>query len=164
MFPALAFFIALFLTALLTPLVRRLAVRFLVLDNPDGERKIHAAPTPLLGGMALYVGFTSVVGTVLLVYPGLILGKDLAISALWGVALGGAILMIGGWFDDRYHLAPRYQLLWSTAAAVTVMISGVGVHVVTNPWGGIITLTPVVSALVTFGWLMGIAPILRLQI
>ena len=156
MLPALAFIITLIITALLTPLVRKLAVRFDVLDYPDGDRKIHATPTPLLGGISLYVGFTVVVGSIFFMYPGVILGKDLSISALWGVALGGAILMFGGWFDDRYRLAPRYQLLWSATAAIMAMLSGVGAHVITNPCGGVITLTPIVSAVVTFGWLMGI--------
>jgi len=44
----------------LVPLAGRLAWRFSVMDGP-GPRKIHADPTPRLGGIAVYVAFTSVV-------------------------------------------------------------------------------------------------------
>lgn len=39
-----------------TPIVRRLAIRLGCLDLPD-ERKQHVAPTPLLGGVAVFIGF-----------------------------------------------------------------------------------------------------------
>ncbi len=45
-------------TLLITPLVRRFAVRFGVVDRP-GERKIHRTPMPLLGGLALAAGFSA---------------------------------------------------------------------------------------------------------
>ena len=37
------------------PLFRVLAIRFKILDHP-GDRKIHKAETPLLGGAAIYLG------------------------------------------------------------------------------------------------------------
>jgi UDP-GlcNAc:undecaprenyl-phosphate GlcNAc-1-phosphate transferase len=40
----------------LTPLVRRLALRFRVIDHPS-DRKIHPAPTPTMGGLAMWAGF-----------------------------------------------------------------------------------------------------------
>ena len=43
-------------TFALTPLVRRLAVRFGAIDEPS-ERKLHTAPTPTMGGIAMWLGF-----------------------------------------------------------------------------------------------------------
>src|SRR5262245_1865832 len=39
-----------------TPVARRLAQRWGVLDQPS-HRKVHLRPTPLLGGLAVYAGF-----------------------------------------------------------------------------------------------------------
>ncbi|MBI3970105.1 MAG: undecaprenyl/decaprenyl-phosphate alpha-N-acetylglucosaminyl 1-phosphate transferase [Chloroflexi bacterium] len=39
-----------------TPVVRRFANRWGVLDQPS-QRKVHVRPTPLLGGVAIYAGF-----------------------------------------------------------------------------------------------------------
>jgi UDP-GlcNAc:undecaprenyl-phosphate GlcNAc-1-phosphate transferase len=45
-----------FLSMLLTAVMRRLAWRFDILDHP-GERKVHAEPMPLMGGVAIVVSF-----------------------------------------------------------------------------------------------------------
>ena len=49
-------------TLLLTPLVRRLAVRFGAVVAPD-ERRVHARPTPTLGGVAMYGGLLAGLAT-----------------------------------------------------------------------------------------------------
>ena len=43
------------LALLLTPIARRLAYRFNVLDQPSG-RKVHTTTTPYMGGLAIYGG------------------------------------------------------------------------------------------------------------
>ena len=50
-----SFFIALLGSLLFTPIVKRMALRFNLVDHPS-ERKIHQTAIPLLGGLALYVG------------------------------------------------------------------------------------------------------------
>jgi UDP-GlcNAc:undecaprenyl-phosphate GlcNAc-1-phosphate transferase len=42
---------------LLTPLVRRLAHRFGVVDKPDEYRKLHSQAIPLGGGVAILIAF-----------------------------------------------------------------------------------------------------------
>ena len=38
-----------------TPIFKRLAIKLNILDTPN-HRKIHKEPTPLLGGLAVYIG------------------------------------------------------------------------------------------------------------
>src|SRR5437588_13122908 len=39
----------------LTPLVRLLAVRWNLVDRPDGHRKAHTKPMPVAGGVAILI-------------------------------------------------------------------------------------------------------------
>jgi len=51
-----AFAVALMGSLLLTLPVRRLALHYGMVDLP-GPRKVHLSPIPLLGGIAIYLGF-----------------------------------------------------------------------------------------------------------
>ena len=42
---------------LATPLVKKLALKYKVVDDPKNNRKIHKKPIPLLGGLAIYLPF-----------------------------------------------------------------------------------------------------------
>lgn len=151
----------------ITPIVRFFARKKGILDRPDGKRKTHAAPTPLLGGIAVFAAFALAVGLSL---SGL-LGGFLLAKHLLGILLGGAILVIGGYLDDRYDLPPRLQILFPTLAALTVIAAGIGASVITDPLGGVLHLdawrwtiftlhgTPyhltLPADLFTFIWMMG---------
>ncbi len=130
---ALAFLLSLFATRL----VRRFAERFGVLDRPEvsPERKLHTRPVPLLGGLAVYAAFLLIVLTILLVQPHVLLGGYLLPKHIIGLVLGGLLLMIGGWRDDRCPRNPREQLLWPILAALVIVGSGIGITSVTNPLG-----------------------------
>jgi UDP-GlcNAc:undecaprenyl-phosphate GlcNAc-1-phosphate transferase len=45
----------------LTPLVKRLAVRYGAIDQPS-DRKLHVVPTPTMGGLAMWAGFIVAMG------------------------------------------------------------------------------------------------------
>ena len=51
---ALAFLVAYYGT----PLAKLWAIRCRCFDHPDGERKLHAAPIPYFGGLAILAGFS----------------------------------------------------------------------------------------------------------
>jgi UDP-GlcNAc:undecaprenyl-phosphate/decaprenyl-phosphate GlcNAc-1-phosphate transferase len=57
----IVFLVAAVVTFGLTPLVRRLAVRFGAIDRPS-ERKLHMVPTPTMGGLAMWAGFLVAIG------------------------------------------------------------------------------------------------------
>ncbi|MBD3276822.1 MAG: hypothetical protein GF388_00835, partial [Candidatus Aegiribacteria sp.] len=52
----LAFLAAISVSAILTPLARRTALKLGMVDRPKGRKK-HMISTPLLGGMAIYISF-----------------------------------------------------------------------------------------------------------
>lgn len=131
------FVLAFVLSIAATMLVRRLAVRFGVLDRPESapERKLHTRPVPLLGGVAVYGSFLIVLFLVLLFRPDMLLGGYLLPKHIAGIVLAGLLLMIGGWRDDRRSRTPKEQLIWPILAALVVVGSGIGITTVTNPLG-----------------------------
>lgn len=126
------------LTAVLTPILRRLAARSGVVDDPatDPTRKIHARPIPLLGGLAIFLAVVFVTLFFLHVVP--VLGTDFLVpSQLYAMLAAGGIIMIGGYFDDRYRVRPQVSITFPILAAIVVIASGVGVNFITNPLGGV---------------------------
>jgi len=126
------FLLGLGVSLALTPLVRRVAARYGILDRPDGARKRHARPVPLLGGLAV---FAAIAVATALMQDGL-LGGFLLKKHLIGMLLGGTVLVVGGVLDDRYDLPPASQLAFTALAALIVIASGIGIDYVTNPFGG----------------------------
>lgn len=121
----------------LVPMVRKLAWRTNAVDIPASakDRKVHNEPTPLLGGLAVFLSFS------LLVFLVYLWGVDFTASRieakhLLGIFFGGALLMIGGFLDDRYRLPPVKQIIWPILAIIAVTASGIGVAYITNPFGG----------------------------
>lgn len=157
-------------TWLITPVVRKMAARLRVLDVPNAARKVHALPIPLLGGMAIFAGLMVVLWYVALTTP-LLLNNSIKFKHLVGFTLGGLVLMIGGYLDDRYRLKPSRQILFPILAAFIVIASGIGVRMITNPLGGTISLVfwekvlfwfqgvgyriTLPADILTFLWLMG---------
>lgn len=152
-----AFALSLGLCLLLTALIRRLATDANIVDKPTEPRKIHRQPTPLLGGLAVYLSF-SLTLCVYLIFQRSTIVKDIEPLAIIGLGFGGLILMCGGYLDDRYRLKPGQQFLWSTAAALVAVASGLVIKGVTNPLGGTLHFDalPLVPALLGFAWLLGL--------
>lgn len=158
------------ITWFLTWLVKKIAGHFKVFDYPAEPRKIHKNPTPLLGGLAIFLGFFISVGIILWLEPSW-LNASLKLKNLIGLFVGGLILMIGGALDDKYDLKPSRQIIFSIAAAFVVIASGIGIREITNPFGGVINLArweqvlfwwqgvgyrlTLPADLFTFVWLMG---------
>lgn len=128
---------AFLLSALCTPVVRSVSRRLNMLDHPDTapERKIHTKPTPLLGGVAVYFAFAVIIGVVLIIKPTLLLGGYLLPKHLIGVLLGGALLMIGGFLDDKKQRKPAQQIVWPILATLVILASGIGIGYISNPLG-----------------------------
>ncbi len=123
------FAVALCGALLVTPLARRAALRYDIVDRPGG-RKAHAAPMPYLGGLAIYVAF-------LVFLVGALLDQRAGGTPAWqGVGIvAGATLMVGfGLVDDRYSLPPLLKMAGQLLAAVLLYVSGVHFHFNHFPW------------------------------
>ncbi len=136
-----------FLSALLlaiegTPLAKRLALRLGIIDQPS-ERKVHKSPTPLLGGVAIYVA--SIIA--LLVYD------YFYIRELVGVLVGASLVSFMGIWDDRRSLRPLVKLAGQIAAAGILVASGVQVHFLRHP---------VLNAAAAILWIVGITNAMNL--
>src|ERR1041384_3931713 len=109
----LAFFIALFVSLLLTVPVRALALRVGMVDLP-GPRKVHLQPIPLLGGLAMYAG---VFLGVLLVFSGP------ARAQIEGILAGATLIAAVGILDDRGILHHQVKLFVGMPLAAGILRS-----------------------------------------
>ncbi|PIR97169.1 MAG: hypothetical protein COT91_02795 [Candidatus Doudnabacteria bacterium CG10_big_fil_rev_8_21_14_0_10_41_10] len=158
----LAFFIPFGLVLFVfTPLVRKFAFRTQVLDQPDSPRKVQSAPVPKLGGWAVFLGFASVIAVWQIFWPEFF-GLFIKNNYLWGILVGGFILALGGYLDDRFVLAPRYQFLFPVLAVVALIVSGVQLSYINNPFGGAILFDtvkilsyPLFGGIFIFVWVLG---------
>jgi UDP-GlcNAc:undecaprenyl-phosphate/decaprenyl-phosphate GlcNAc-1-phosphate transferase len=123
----------------LTPIVARIASRLGILDMP-ASRKVHATPTPLLGGVAIYVA----VSVAILAEVNL----DRQIAA---ILIGGTLLVVVGVLDDIFQLPAAVKLVAQLLAAGIVL--GSGVVLTLFPW---LRLGSLLDALLTVVWLLGI--------
>ncbi len=151
----LAFLTSLSLSVLITPLARITALKFSLMDRPEGRKK-HLLSTPLLGGMAIYVAFTATVLGGMLMISG---GQGM-ITLSWGtlcvmVIVAGGLMALVGLIDDILGLRPVVKLLLHTIAAALA-----GVFFITK--GALLSIFLTGSSLawlsipITVIWLVGI--------
>ena len=120
---------------LVTPLIKKLARKSGVLDIPSSPRKIHKSPTPLLGGIAVYLAF--MIGLTLYLSYGHVNFSVVPMKFFYAIIFGSLVLMLGGALDDKYNLPPKISWLFPAAASLIVVLSGIGVGIesISNPFG-----------------------------
>lgn len=117
-----SFSTALFLSLVLTPLMIRCANKFNIIDTPKGDLKKHDAPTPYLGGIAIWAALA--VSSILF----------LGLTSWLALFLAGTgFLCITGLIDDIYCLAPSTKFILQTAGCVTLLISLTAITGITPP-------------------------------
>ncbi len=143
--------ITLLLSLLLTVATESLATKFKVIDRP-GERKIHKKPTPLLGGLAVFLSFF----IILLLFRDRLTAGDLTIAHWLWFFVGAIFLVIGGAIDDIKSLPPSRQIIFPILSVFCVVIGGIGINKISNPLGGLVFLNGILSDMFTVVWLMAI--------
>ncbi len=124
---AAAFGGAALLSLALTPVVRRAALAFGALDLPDA-RKVHTAPVPRLGGMAVGLAMALAVLAALAASPTLRLALFSSNGLVrWGaLAVAALAVLLAGAVDDVRGLPAGSKLALEVAAAALVVgITGV---------------------------------------
>jgi UDP-GlcNAc:undecaprenyl-phosphate GlcNAc-1-phosphate transferase len=117
MYYLIPFVVALAAVLSVTPMAKRIAFRAGFLDFPS-KRKVHRKPTPLLGGLAILVGFFAafLIGAEL---------QDLSFSfPLVGFLLGAVWVFLVGLVDDRWGIGPLPKLLGQIVACAFLFFSG----------------------------------------
>ena len=117
--------VSLALSLVLTPLVRYLAWRYGIVDQPDQQRKIHSSPIPRLGGVAIFAAVIGAYGLLLIVRlsSGIIVLADLPLVLRLLPAL--SIVFIIGLIDDIVGTSPWVRLAAETVAAILAWIGGI---------------------------------------
>ncbi len=118
-------------TFLLTPLARRIAIRWQALAMPR-DRDVHAVATPRMGGVALFIGFALAL-FVAARLPSLDRSFANGPDMPW-VVLSAAIICAVGVIDDRYELDSLTKLAGQTLAC-GIMVTRGGVQLALFPLG-----------------------------
>ncbi|MBU1131806.1 undecaprenyl/decaprenyl-phosphate alpha-N-acetylglucosaminyl 1-phosphate transferase [Patescibacteria group bacterium] len=143
---AISFFSGLIFTAAIMWIARK----FNVLDIPNSERKIHKKPVPLWGGIAVFLAFNFVV-LLYTFFSNDLTGDTVILKNILGICLGTLFLSIGGALDDKYNLKPRRQIIWPILAVGSIIVCGIGIDWITNPFGdGVLHLNKFVTILFWF--------------
>lgn len=132
------FLLALATTYLLTPWVRRLAIRAGALDIPDA-RRVHTEPIPRWGGLAIYlgvaVGMLAGLTRLYLLAPSDAVFLERALQFLGMLAVGTGVLIVG-MLDDRKQFSALVQMGALLLAGLVVQLFGVQIEGFAAPIGG----------------------------
>ena len=110
----LTFCLALLFSLYLTPVFRRAAIKFNIVDRPDGKLKKQTDPIPYLGGLSIFVSF--------LMALSITFGFS---QEVLGTLLAGSIVLIIGLIDDFGVLGPWIKLAGQSLAAVVLIKSSI---------------------------------------
>jgi UDP-GlcNAc:undecaprenyl-phosphate/decaprenyl-phosphate GlcNAc-1-phosphate transferase len=139
-------------SAILTPVIIRLAGRFRLFDCPC-ERKVHTREVSRLGGIGLFAGFTIGFGMlVALVLTGKI-ETNLSPQLVFTFYLGTILFFLLGLMDDFFELGARFKFVMMILFAVVLALLGIQIGTLFGT-----VYLPVWAALsFTAFWIVGLA-------
>jgi len=105
---------------LLTPLAKTLAWRFGAVSWPDGDRRLHARPTALWGGSAVYLAVLLGVAASYGPFPGTF--NTVVLLSAVGVSTG--MLCLLGCYDDRCEMRALWKLSGQIVSTLPVILVG----------------------------------------
>jgi UDP-GlcNAc:undecaprenyl-phosphate GlcNAc-1-phosphate transferase len=128
------------LSFLLVRPIRALAHRSGIMDLPDG-RKIHTAPTPLLGGSAIYLAFV-----------GSLLANSILTPALWALLAATTAVFAVSLIDDVRPVPASLKLAIMVLGTLLIAASGISLTLFPTRtlWGQALNI------LLTLFWVVGI--------
>ena len=135
----LVLLIASLISFLSIPFVKFIAFKFNILDNPD-PRKVHTTPTPLIGGVGIYIAFLIA-----------ILSNVVYSTELIAVVIGATIVFISGLLDDIMKLSSKIRLLLQLTAVTILLMNGITISLFEHTWPGTI-----LNSLITYLWIIGL--------
>ncbi len=101
--------------------VRKLALKFNVVDKPDNLVKTHTRPVPYLGGVAIFLGFTAGVVTAAISLSNRP-DSQIALRYLLAVFAPALVISAVGLADDVLNISPRNKIIGQFAAALVLVL------------------------------------------
>lgn len=149
----IVFGISLGISYLLTPLMRKVAVKTGILCKP-GRRRIHTKPMPYLGGLAIYFAF--IITALVLFYTSQ--GFEIVfVQKLKGLLIGSTLIVLLGLWDDIKNVKAITKLTGQIIVALLLFGYGFRIEVLTNPFfGGEIHIPLFLSLFATTVWIVGL--------
>ena len=120
-------------TYMLTPLVRRLAVRVGALHEAR-DRDVHVVPIPRLGGLAMFGGLA--VGLFVASRIPKLQAGIAGTGVISGLLLAGGLLVAIGFVDDRWGMSALTKLAGQVAAGGILVATGTTLSWLPEPGGG----------------------------
>jgi|PlaIllAssembly_1097288.scaffolds.fasta_scaffold196282_2 UDP-GlcNAc:undecaprenyl-phosphate GlcNAc-1-phosphate transferase len=104
------------------PIARQAALKYGIVDAPDGRLKHQREPVPYFGGLAIYLAFLI----------SLVFTFEFRHDVL-GIILGGTIVVMLGLIDDFGVLTPATKLVGQLLAVFVLIKSGIRIEIAAFP-------------------------------
>ena len=130
LFYLLTFILALLFALYGVPIARKAALKYGIVDAPDGLLKHQKEPVPYFGGLAIYLAFLM----------SLAFTFEFRHDVL-GIVLGGTIVVMLGLIDDFGVLTPATKLVGQLLAVFVLIKSGIRIEIAALPEWVDLTLT-----------------------
>lgn len=134
------FLIAFLVTLLLTPVMRRLAIRNGVIDRPNDPRKAHRIPVAYLGGIAVWMGLMAAVLFSYFAPADLLAGHESTRSLQpipISIVIGMTLITLLGVLDDIVGIDPFLKISGQLLAAAALAVENFGTNVAQGVLGPI---------------------------
>lgn len=145
MFFLLPFFLSVLLALAITPLIISLYKKMNWIDDPKKNKHakvLHERPVPRGGGLVIALAVL-ITGLVTLSFS----------ATLTAIFIGMIVLAVIGMVDDIYDVSPYFRLIGGFAVASFVVLAGVGIDFVTNPFGeGVVYLNQLSQTFLLLGY------------
>jgi|GEM_PF-400511 len=125
------FILSLAISLILTPLIKNIALRFSLVDQPS-KRKVHSQPIPRIGGVGIYLAFFLPFVSVLFYSTQVLelLNPDAQIIHL---IIGASVAFGLGLTDDLRSLGPKLKFAVQIVAALIAYKGGIRISVIYLP-------------------------------
>jgi len=129
---------------LLTPVMRKLALKIGAVDAPNMARKVQTEPVPYLGGVAIVIGvLVATYGTVF------VENRDLGLAST--VLIPATAMAVMGLIDDLRGLPPWPRLISQTLVGVIVAAILISTDTIGTP-----AKVFLIDAIITTLWIVGV--------
>jgi UDP-GlcNAc:undecaprenyl-phosphate GlcNAc-1-phosphate transferase len=121
--------VAFILSLVLTPLVRDSFLRLGIVDQPDGDRKLHSGPIPRVGGIAIVLSYVTAFAVMLLLPFSYGSEVSKALPSIWKLFCAAGLVFATGLCDDLVGYFPWQKLAGQVWAGMIAYFAGVQIQV-----------------------------------